>query len=140
MFSLFRNSKDDRLAIVEKILADMKFRLTPYGGGVAILSLESGYSEADTASLIAMMTFAHDIKANLNDIVKLAHIGAHAATVVRQLAALCDKGYMRREQFENDARAIIGMARVDEHQEEWLTSVLRDPVCSKEPVGVCCAY
>lgn len=120
------------LVDVEAHLKGMGYDLTPYGAGVAVLELESGYNAVETASHISLTTLALDVREAGTDIEKLMRFGPHAMALLESLKSYRDKGRMKPAQWQNDANAIVRVSTVDECQEEWLEKVLSDPIAGKE--------
>lgn len=120
---------------VEKMTNHLGLDLTPYGAGVALLSLESGYSPAETASQFALATIAHDMK-GLPDIVTVMDITARGYAILECLKEFKDKGLIRENIWANDATAIGKIINPSPETEEWIDKVLSDPVIAKERVAV----
>lgn len=123
---------DNPIGAVEVHLKNMGYDLTPYGAGVALLELESGYNAVETASHISLTTLAFDVREAGTDIEKLMQFVPHAMTLLEVLKSYKDKGMMNLTQWQNDANAIARVSTVDEHQEEWIEKVLSDPIAGKE--------
>lgn len=109
----------------------MGYDLTPYGAGVALLEIESGYNSVEVASHIALTTLALDIKEAGNNIITLIFYVPHARALLRVLKDYMNKGMMHPTQWQNDANVILRISTVDAHQEEWIETVLSDPVTGK---------
>ena len=122
----------DDLKRVEANLKQLGYDLTPYGAGVALLSLESSYSHVETASHLALATLALDAKEAGDDITKLMALLPHARAMVDILTELKNAGLMREELFKNDARAMLKVVIVDRDQPAWIERVLCDPMIAKE--------
>ncbi|MEM1162420.1 MAG: hypothetical protein AAGJ28_15925 [Pseudomonadota bacterium] len=129
---------DLRLSEATRLVDELAFNITPYGTGVALLSLESGYSPAETASQIAVATFALDARETREnaDIVRMMSMSSHAAEVIQELTKYKDNGLMREEIWKNDGMAIYKVTCPSEEQESWISQVLSDPVISKERLAV----
>jgi hypothetical protein len=123
---------DNPIGAVEDHLKNMGYDLTPYGAGVALLELESGYNAVETASHLSLTTLALDVREAGTDIEKLMRFMPHAMALLEVLKEYKDKGMMNPTQWQNDANAIARVSTVDEHQEEWIEKVLSDPVAGKE--------
>ncbi len=117
---------------VAKHLQVMGYDFTPYGASVALLEIQSGYNEVETASHVALTTLALDIKGAGTDIVKLASFIPHAHVLLEVLKKYKDQNMMNPTQWKNDANAVLRISSVDEHQEEWLGKILSDPIAGKE--------
>lgn len=122
--------------LVSKYLKVMGYDLTPYGAGVALLEVQSGYSEVEAASHIALTTMALDIKTVGTDIVKLVSFVPHAHALLEVLKSYKDQNMMNPAQWQNDTNAILRISSIDEHQEEWLGKVLSDPIAGKERLAI----
>lgn len=120
---------------VQERLEELGYDITPYGASVALMSVESGYSHAETASHLALATLARDAKEAENDIMKTIQLLGHAREMLPILVQYQDRGLMRQELYQNDGRAMIGVAMMDEEQRSWIERVLSDPVVSKERVA-----
>jgi hypothetical protein len=123
---------DNPIGAVEVHLNNMGYDLTPYGAGVALLELESGYNAVETASHISLTTLALDVKDAGTNIEKLMRFMPHAMALLEVLKSYKDKGMMHPTQWQNDTNAIWRVSTVDEHQEEWIEKVLSDPIAGKE--------
>jgi hypothetical protein len=137
MLGLFRRKKRERLEgnPIDRVavhLDAMGYRLTPYGAAVALLGVESGYNEVETASHIALTTMARDIKEAGTNILKLISFVPHGQAILELLKEYNDRGMMHPTQWQNDSNAFFRIAMVDEHQEEWLDKILSDPIAGKE--------
>lgn len=120
---------------VQDALIKLGYNISHYGVGVALLSLESGYSHCETASHLALATLARDAKDAGFDITKLIALVPHARAMIDVLTEYKNAGLMRDELFKNDARAILGVVIVEKGQPEWISRVLSDPVIAKERVA-----
>lgn len=118
---------------VEGFLRKLGYNLLPEAGlAFAFLSLKSDYSEAETASQIALLTFARDVQECGNDIMRLMQLLAHARAMIDILSEMKAKGFISEQTFQNDGNALIHLAMVDEHQQEWINRVLYDPRAPKD--------
>lgn len=132
------DTSDAKLSEATSFVDELAFNITPYGTAVALLSLESGYSPAETASQIAVATFALDareVREN-SDIVRMMSMSSHATEVIKELTKYKDNGLMREEIWKNDGMAIYKVTVPSEEQESWISQVLSDPVISKERLAV----
>lgn len=125
----------DDLAAVAKHLKSMGYDLTPYGGGVALAQLASGYNVVEAASHLAHVTLARDVRDAGDNIEKLVAFVPHGMALIEVLTQYKDAGAMHPTQWQNDARAVMGIITVDEQQEKWLTQVLSDPVAGAQRVA-----
>lgn len=134
MFGFFRKTRPERnpASETEAILKALGFDLLPYGAGVAIASHLSGYSPHESASLIASTTLALEIRNANNDIVVLMKVAVHATAVSRRLASFAQQGLIRKDVFENDMLAILGLITIDADQKKWVDRLLSEPVAGKE--------
>lgn len=123
------------IAEVAACLRELGYDLTPYGTGLALLEVASGYSAAETASHIALTTLAGDIEQAGLHISNLMAFVPHAKAMMQVLAEFRDAGKMREQLFQNDANAILRVATIDSKNREWLRKVLSDPIATKEPVA-----
>lgn len=123
------------LTRVEDSLKQLGYDITPYGVGVALLSLESGYNNVETASHLALATLARDAKEAGHDIVKLIALVPHARAMVDILSKCKEAGLMREELFKNDARAMLKVVIVDKDQPVWIERVLSDQIVSQDRVA-----
>lgn len=130
-----KHSEGD-LVRVEKIVEQLGYRISPYGIGVALLSLESGYSHAETASQIVLATLALDAKAASGDLLRSIAMAPHAKAIIEILSEYKRTGLMREEIFQNDARAVIGVVTVDQNQKQWIDSVLSDNIISQDRLAI----
>jgi hypothetical protein len=128
-------STTDKLKNVEMFLSELGYDITTYGGGVALLSLESGYSPWESASHLALSTLALDSKKAGKDIFRSLALLIHARTMVDVLSEVKDAGLMREEIFKSDARAMLKVATPENDQATWIARVLNDPIVSKDRVA-----
>ena len=122
---------DNPIAEVETPLRRMGYDLTLLGAGVALAGRMSGYNSVETASHIALITLALDIKEAGFDIEKLAAFIPRAEAHLKVLKEYKDRGMMDPALWKNDATAVFGVTMVDEHQEEWIEKVLSDEMAGK---------
>ncbi|MCF4097865.1 hypothetical protein [Maritalea mediterranea] len=121
---------------VERFTKHLGLDLTPYGAGVALLSTESGYSPAETASHFAVVTIARDMKAAMDDIEDMVSLVPRGYAILECLKDLKDKGFIREELWANDATAIGKIINPSSETEEWIERILSDPVVAKEAVAI----
>jgi hypothetical protein len=134
MFGFFRKKRPEQNPASESaaILKALGFDLLPYGAGVAIASHFSGYSPHESASLIASTTLALEIRNANNNVMVLMMVAAHATAVSRRLAGFAQQGLMRKDIFDNDMQALLGLITIDADQKKWVDRLLSDPVAGKE--------
>ncbi|PDT50940.1 MULTISPECIES: hypothetical protein [Sinorhizobium] len=101
-----------RLENVRKITHHLGYYLTRYGYAFSLVSLGSGYDEFATASQIALVTLATDIREAGHDITKLMAFMPHTMAMVDILKDWKDRGMLREDIFQNDARAMVMVATV----------------------------
>ena len=119
------------VVLVDKHLKVMGYKLTSYGAGVALLGMNSGYNEVETASQIALTTMALDINNAGSDIVQLASFVPHAHALLEILRNYKDSGMMHPTQWKNDTNAIFRICTVDKYQKEWVEKILSDPIAGR---------
>ncbi|MGY4751421.1 hypothetical protein ACVNHC_16320 [Pannonibacter sp. Q-1] len=129
---------DGALNRVRELVKRLGNDLTHYGSGVALLSLESGYSVAETASHISVVSFARNVKraadeADLDATMMMLKIGMATLEMLKELK---DDGLIRSEIWANDAQAIGKMMSPSKEALEWAEKVLEDPVIASDPVAV----
>jgi len=117
---------------VAKHLRVMGYDLTPYGAGVALLEIQSGYNEVETASHIALTTMALDIRGAGKSAKKLISFFLHGHSLLKVLKNYKDQNMMHPAQWQNDSNAVFRLSTIDENQEEWLEKILSDPIAGKE--------
>lgn len=110
--------------------------LTPYGAGVALLSVESGYSPAETASHFAVATFAHDARTAMGDLEATLRLAPRAMAVLECLKDLKDRGFIREELWRNDSTALFKMSQPSPETSDWIDRVLSDPMVANEAVAI----
>ncbi len=125
------------LQTVERIVHHLGYTLTQYGTGFSLLSLESGYNEFATATQIALVTLAMDIRDAGHDIMKLMAFVPHTMAMIDIMKEWKNKGVLPQEIFENDGRAMMKITTVSPEQKEWLDKVLSDPIATKERLAHC---
>lgn len=123
---------DNPIGAVEVHLKKMGYELTPYGVGLALIELKSGYNAVETASHISLTTLARDLREAGTNIKKLASLLPQTMHLLAVLKEYKDQGMMHPTQWQNDATAIWHVSAVDEHQEEWIDRILSDPIAGKE--------
>jgi hypothetical protein len=138
MFDFLRRSRRskqpdvDGVGEVRKHLRVMGYELTPYGTGVALLSIKSGYNPVEVASHIAHVTLALDVREAWRDPDELERLALRGMALLEILKKHKDSGAMPPTQWKNDARAVMGIIMVNQEQEGWVERVLGDPVAGKE--------
>jgi len=128
---------EERLANVSKIAHHLGYDLTPYGHAFSLISLGSGYNEFATATQIALVTLATDIRAAGHDITKLMSFMPHTMAMIDIMKEWKDRGVLSQAIFENDGRAMVKVATVSPEQNEWIDKVLADPVATAQRVANC---
>lgn len=123
---------EDDIGTVEDMLFDLGFHLTQYGVGVATLNLQSGYSDAETASHIALVTIARDIRELGPDVRALMAITGHVSGMLHVLKGYKDKGLIQEKLLQNDVLALIKIANPSPDSEQWINEILSDEVAAKE--------
>ncbi|MFK5894349.1 MAG: hypothetical protein QM504_14095 [Pseudomonadota bacterium] len=114
----------------------MGYDIAPYGSGVALLEIESGYNDVETASHIALTTMALDITESEQGITKLMSFMPHAHALLKVLKDYKDKKMINPTQWQNDTNAIFRISTVDEYQKEWIQKILSDPIAGKERLAI----
>lgn len=129
---------DVSLREVTKLVGELSFDITMYGTTIALLSLKSGYSPAETASHIALATFALDARelSNRPDILKMNLLFNHAVEVVEKITKFRDGGLMRTEIWRNDRNAMLKVTYPSEEQKAWTANILSDPIISEDRLAV----
>lgn len=130
------SEKNEAIELVEKHLKRMGYNLLPYGFGVAWISLESGYSPAETASHIAFTTMALDVKESKDDFRKLIALVDRAKNILLLLKEFKDSGEMHPAQWQNDSNALFHIVNIDKDQLDWVNTILADPISGKERLAV----
>lgn len=139
MFDFFRKKQAPRATeatgSLDDVIAHLKnmgYDLLPHGTAVALLELKSGYNAVETASHIAHVTLARDIRDAGQNTMKLVAFVPHAQALIEVLTRYKNNGKMHPTQWQNDCRAILGIVMVDANQLQWLEKVLSDPVSGAE--------
>jgi hypothetical protein len=122
----------DDISTVEHMLYELGFHLTQYGVGVATLNLQSGYSDAETASHIALVTIAWDVRELGPDVRALVAIAGHVSGMLHVLKGYKDKGLIQEKLLQNDVLALIKITNPSPESEEWINRVLSDEIAAKE--------
>jgi hypothetical protein len=122
---------------VEGLVKQLGYRISDYGVALALLSLQSGYSPAETASQLVLGTIARDAKAARDnfDLKESLGIAAHVRAIVDFLTMYKDKGLIREELFRNDVNAMLKIAMLGPEASQWIDKVLGDPMLAKERVA-----
>ncbi len=116
---------NDALTEVTALVKHMGYDLTPFGVGVALASLASGYSRAETASHLTVVSFARDVKDAEAEAV-LTQLPFVGAAIIEVLGKLYEEGDFRRDLWENDAKAIAQMMLNKTGRDELIEKVLSD--------------
>ncbi len=128
---------EERLENVRKITHHLGYDLTPYGHAFSLISLGSGYNEFATATQIALVTLATDIREAGHDITKLVAFMPHTMAMIEIMKEWQDRGVLPEGIFENDGRAMMKVATVSPEQNEWIDMVMSDPVSTAERLANC---
>lgn len=120
------------LSDVHTHLRAMGYDLTHHGAAVALFSLESGYNAVETASNIALTTFALDMREAGNNLDRVASYVPHAMALLEVLTEYKDRGAMRPEVWRNDASALFRIAQLGPEQQLLVDEILSDPVSGKK--------
>lgn len=137
MFGFFRKKKapadTSPASITAGVLSTMGFALTENGVGIVVLSNMSGYSPHETASVVALMTIARDVKEAGNDVMQRMKIATHSTEVIKMLHQFTSHGLIREDLYSNDVNAIKNIAYMEKQNDEWVERVLSsDPIAGKE--------
>lgn len=132
--SQFKSTPDD-LSAVENFLRQLGYDITPFGAGIALLSLENGYRHVETAMHLALVALAMDCRAAGFEIQKSMALVAHAKAMMDILSQYRDAGDVRDELFKNDVGAMLKVVMIDKDQSIWIDRVLSDPILTGEPVA-----
>lgn len=122
--------KDGALDEVTNHLKNMGLNITEHGTGVAAYSLASNYTSVETASFIALATFAKEIKEinqTSKDIIKLMEYVNKSYPVISYLKECGEKQLIRPIQLQHDLNALTKVVIVSKEQDEWIEKVLSDP-------------
>lgn len=126
----------DLIFEVKKLVEQFGYELTPYGIGVALLSIERGYSAAETASHVILVTIARDAKSvyqtpNTEATTSLNQFGRFA---LETMNVLKDAGHIRSNVWKNDTTAIEKIMSPSPETSNWIEKVLSNPLVAKEAV------
>lgn len=139
LFTWFRSDKGGAgvttIELVKDALRIMGYDLLPYGAGVALLELQSGYLPVEVASHLAHTTLARDMKERDGDVVGMLAALPHAQQLLRILKEYKDSGAIREAQWKNDSAAVWGVVAIGPAQKSWIDQILSDPVAAKQPVA-----
>lgn len=124
------------LSTVESLVRQLGYDLNRFGRACAIMSLKSGYSHAETASHLALTTFALDVKEADYDLMMLISLGSHARAMMEVLSEFKDAGLMPEDIYQTDVNTLYYLSRMGEQQLEWVERVLSHPVAGKERVAI----
>lgn len=125
----------DDISTVRDLLAQLGFELTMYGVGAAVLSLQSGYGDAETASYLALATVARDVRERGHDLDDTMRIAVHVRTMLTVLRQFHANGLMSEKFLNNDAQALTKIAIPSPEQKEWIDRILSDEVVAKQRVA-----
>jgi hypothetical protein len=137
MFGIFKKKKKNTyIKEVQFYLSEMGYDLLPMGVGIAALDQFHNRKSVETASYIALITLAQDVRNAWNDMEALAALAVHGRLLIDLLTYYKEQGLMHPLQWQNDVTAVFYVVYVDETQEEWLDAVLADPVCGHMKMAV----
>lgn len=126
---------NDLIVEVDDKMLELGFILSKYGTAVALLSRQSGYSAAETASHLALATIARDIREEPNNLDMTLAIANQAREMLQVLKRFVEDGDMRANFFKNDGLALVKIATPGPEQHEWLNRVLSDEIVARDRVA-----
>lgn len=123
---------------VKKHVEQFGYELTPHGIGVALLSIESGYSAGESASHVILLSIARDAKSAYQNLdteatKQLNQFGQFALKILNMFK---DAGYIRSNVWEKDTTAIGKIIFPSPESTKWIEKVLSNPVVAKEAVTI----
>lgn len=127
-------SSDDKLSFIDYTLNVAGYRLTPYGVGISLLSLNQGFSKEETFSHVAMLSLAQHVTRAENDSAELARINASGLSITNNLNRMFKNGLIRAEIYENDFDAIISVSTLNEEQEQCVADMLNNNELSNKDI------
>lgn len=127
-----RNGIDD----VEEHLEKMGYRLTVVGAGYAIMQRKSGFKAVEVASQIALHTLALEIRSAAANSERTAEIVEDAKRIAEVLDGYKSDGTIHAIQWENDTKAIAGLAFPGARQDDWLDATLSNPMVGETRLAV----
>lgn len=127
-------SSDDKLSFIDYMLNVAGYRLTPYGVGISLLSLNQGFSKEETFSHVAMLSLAQHVTRAENDSAELARINASGLSITNNLNRMFKNGLIRAEIYENDFDAIISVSTLNEEQEQCVADMLNNNELSNKDI------
>jgi len=102
----------------------MGYDISDEGSGIAIELMKSGYNEVESASYIAMVTMALDIKNAGKDMELLTSFVPHAHALLDLLKKYRDENKMNEDVWKNNSKAIFKISYLDEHTKSWIEKIL----------------
>jgi hypothetical protein len=124
--------KSDGLELAVEVCKQLGYETTPYGVGVCLLSIESGYTPFEAASQIALGTLARDVRATGTNMLRLMAFLPHARAMIDIIHDYTDRGLLRNSLSENDINAMMRVVTVAPEQNAWIDRVLSDPIIAQE--------
>ncbi|MFZ3584501.1 hypothetical protein ACOI1H_20405 [Loktanella sp. DJP18] len=131
--------RDELFEEVVQLCSHLGYDLTPSSERAADISLQSNYTKSETASLLVSAALAWDVREHFIqhfNVKKVSLLAQHGLEALKVLRSLAESGNIRRELWQNDARAIMVMTSMDHASAGMIERVLNDEVVSGNRVGV----
>jgi hypothetical protein len=102
----------------------MGYDINDEGSVIAIKMMKSGYNEVESASYIAMVTMALDIKNADKNLELLMSFSSHVRALLDLLKKYKDENKMREDVWKNNSKAIFKIFYLDENTKSWIEKIL----------------
>jgi hypothetical protein len=123
------------IAAVRQVAKYLGLQLTPYGVGLALVSVQSGYSSAETASHLAVLTLARDVQEAGTDLDARIRFYALGMAILKRMKELKDDNRMREEIWRNDSTTIGKIMIPSTETLPWINKVLSGSIDGAERVA-----
>jgi hypothetical protein len=117
----------------DRCLQSLGYEPTEFTVGFYAISEENGYSPAETASKIALITMAKGIRSDIED--KPMHLFVypiHATSILKILKEWKEHGMMHPTEYQNIVSAFMVISTLHENWLRWINEILEEPFASYE--------
>ncbi|WP_109373625.1 hypothetical protein [Proteus genomosp. 6] len=130
-----QNHQLETLKTINFYLEKSGYELTPYGAAVSVLSLNSGYSMAETFSHVSVIATAQAIKNNKNATV-LVLILQNCVSLSNDINIFYNSGQIVENIYNNDINAMANLVALNTDVDSWIDNILlSEKISSKDIVA-----